>query len=198
MLSESAEGSIRLINQTLSLHRGNFLSITQSRNNTKRIGSRFDNDELQILRQATLVRFLSVSESFASEALLHKMEQMMSSVDHPSGRKVWEDHYEQSTSSWERMRSTFNDLFEVPKSLWTDILDLTHARNAVAHGHGNLTWRQRRRNTRDLEVKLNRRSIEISDGRIVLSENSIDQAAQVCRDFISSLDAAADLQRVVI
>ena len=72
---------------------------------------------------------------------------------------------------------------------WKAVEQLAEARNAVAHGLGTLTRRQRRDETK-VKAQLSAVGIKLDEGRIVLSGTIIAAAASVCRDFIEQIDLA--------
>lgn len=191
VLSEQGDISWQLINQTHSLYQEWITRDLVALDSERRIASPNGMDSAQIQRQATLVRFLSITEAFATDLLYRRIESVMGEIDHPAGRIIWEDRYDQAISNWSSLREVFNGWFGVDKKLWTDLLELTEARNAVAHGHGRLTWKQRRKSAEALELKLRRRSIVVRNDLIILSDESLREAARTCREFIEQLDKSA-------
>ncbi|MGE2772573.1 hypothetical protein ACQGAO_30570 [Rhodococcus sp. 1.20] len=189
-VSVDAEESSRMINDTLSAHRESIDSISGRGGRRRRLPAT-GVDRQQIQRQATLVRLLSITESFCTERLLTEIESMMSATasDHVAVQKIWDDSHGRAIATWDALHKAYHAWLDVPKKTWTQLLDLTNARNAVAHGHGQLTWKQQRGDLKVLEEKLNNHEITLDGTRLILSEASISHAAALCRTFIIELDA---------
>lgn len=187
-LSLDAEQSCTLINETLGAHEDTIASITSRRASRRRFPSPTGSDRAQIQRQATLVRFLSITESFSSERLLAEMDTVMSTLGHEGALKMWEGAHKAAIQNWANQKDAYNKWLGVPSGSWTKIIELTNARNAVAHGSGQLTWMQQRGQLDELKVKLGRHLIALDGIRIVLTEDSIKHAAQTCIEFITTID----------
>lgn len=190
ILSLDAEQSCTLINETLSAHDDAIDAITTHTVRRRRLPQAAGTNRAQIQRQATLIRFLSITESFSTERLLAEMNTIMSTVGHPGAHKMREGAHDNAIRSWSAMQTAYHSWLGIPKGTWTTIIELTNARNAVAHGSGQLTWLQQRDNRAKLEEKLYRHLITLDDNRIILTEKSIDKAAKTCVAFIKNLDAA--------
>lgn len=191
--SLDAEQSIRLLNETLAGHVEAMTAIAASGMRPRRFAASNKPDREQIQRQATLVRFLSITESFGTERLHAEMNKIISSLHHDGARKMWLDAHKAAILGWEKQKAAYADWLQVPESKWTGLLVLTQARNAAAHGSGQLTWLQQQKSPKSLNaLKINLRNqlIEVTGNRIVLSEETIERAATTCAKFIHSIDAA--------
>lgn len=190
VLSEDAENSCRLINQTLAVHREVAITLSMSPPVTSRLFTG-DPDSIQLQRQASLVRLLSITEAFCSERLLDEMNGIVESVSHEGVSNIWNTAYDSAIGKWESQKEAFKNWLGVPAHLWKDVLELAKARNAVAHRYGHLTQLQRRASpTRKMTLvdALRRQKIEVVGESIVLSEESVAQAAFTCRKFIVAVD----------
>lgn len=93
-----------------------------------------------------------------------------------------------SANTWEERKSSFSNYHKIPLtdcSRWADIDGLIVIRNAVAHGLGRLTDRQR--NSKSIN-KLKSIDVNVIDGMVVLNRNTLVRCHKSCREFISSLD----------
>lgn len=188
-LSTDAEVSRNLINDSLSAHRESIDAITRHGGRPRRFpATRVD--RLQIQRQATLIRFLSITESFCTARLLTEIASLIPDAvsDHAAVQAMWGDSHDRATGSWNGIKDAYYSWLAVPQKTWTQLLELTYARNAVAHGHGHLTFKQRRGNLTALKDKLERHKITVDGTRLVLTEEAIAHVAEFCRAFILELD----------
>ncbi|WP_206492523.1 hypothetical protein [Rhodococcus sp. KRD162] len=188
-VSKDAEVSRNLINDTLAAHQESIDAITAHGSRPRRLpATRVD--RVQIQRQATLIRFLSITESFCTARLLTEIASLIPNTvsDHAAVQAMWDDSHDRATGSWNGIRDAYYSWLAVPRKTWTQLLDLTNARNAVAHGHGHLTWKQQRGNRTELEDKLSKHKITVAGTRLVLTEETIAHVAQFCRGFILELD----------
>ncbi|SDD26364.1 hypothetical protein [Rhodococcus tukisamuensis] len=192
LLSLDAENSQRLINQTLAAHREMIDALSLSDSRARRLAAVNVADREQLQRQATLVRFLSITESFCTERLLIEMEKAMAATSHPGAQVMWEDSHDRAIGTWDSLKQTYKSWLGVDPKLWETLLILAKARNAVAHGYGQLTWKQQRdpNKRRTMEGNFRKFGITMDGTRVVLAEKSIDDSADVCHTFIRSLDEA--------
>lgn len=189
VLSADAENSRELIQRTLSAHREVMLALARPGAARRRLPSRgVDREQLQ--RQATLVRLLSITEAFCTERLFAEMDGTVNPTGHAVVTGIWNAAFDGATGSWHGQKEAFKTWLNVDRGLWTQVMDLTEARNAVAHGYGQLTHRQRRKQRSELETKLRAHAIALNGDFILLTEESITNAADTCRTFIKALDDA--------
>lgn len=186
LLSADAEKSCQLINRTLASHREVIVALSSRPLPPRRLPkAAVDREQLQ--RQATLVRLLSITEAFCTERLLAELDGVVNPAGHAAVTKIWTKAFDAATGTWNGQRDAFKDWLGVDRGRWTQVIELTWARNAVAHGYGELTQRQRRERG-VLEAKLAAHDIVLNGDLIVLSENSISKAADTCRTFIKKVD----------
>lgn len=190
--SIDAEQSCRLLNETLGGHVDAITAIAASGVRPRRFAAPNKPDREQIQRQATLIRFLSITESFGTERLHAEMNKVISPLNHDGARKMWLDAHKTAILGWEKQKGAYADWLKVPESMWTELLVLTQARNAAAHGSGQLTWLQQQKspkNLNTLKVNLKKQLIDVTGNQIVLSEEAIERAAATCTEFIKRIDA---------
>ena len=183
-----AEEACELLFRTLAAHRDAVAGLTM------RVASRripvVGTDPEQLQCQATLVRLLSITESFCSERLLNELESAVDPDRHDVVAQIWNSAYDAATSTWEKQQVHYNKWLGVNLgAAWTPIKDIAATRNAVAHGHGFLTQRQRR-DRGDMKSKLTPHQITLDGDRIVLSDSALAGVTATCRKFIETLDLA--------
>ncbi len=186
VVSIEAEEASALLFRTLGAHR---TAVTALRPRpATRLPGTGGNDKEQIQCQATLVRLLSITESFASQLLSRKIDKVVARARSAAVDSVWDDAALRGTSSWREQQYSYRDWLGV-KVDWKTVERLAEARNAVAHGLGALTRRQLRNET-SVRLKLKRAGITLAGRRIVLSDAALAAAAAECRDLIHRIDLA--------
>ncbi|MFC8503806.1 hypothetical protein ACFUC1_15725 [Pedococcus sp. NPDC057267] len=186
VLSSRAEEATRLLFQTLGMHQQAILN-----HKTPRTGRRLavaGSDPLQVQRQATLLRLVSITESFCADRLIDHTEQAINPAADPVRTKVWEQAAIDATKTWEAQREAFKKWHSITPD-WLPLEGLSEARNAVAHGLGSLTRRQRRGRSATM-TKINRTGISVVNDRLLLEERDLTAAAKACREIIRQIDAA--------
>jgi hypothetical protein len=193
LLSLDAEQSCRLINETLAMHLDAIAAITTNGERPRRFPNPDKADREQLQRQATLIRLLAITESFSTERLHSEMDKIITPLGHNGARKMWMEAHQTAIMGWEKQKNAYRKWLEVPDSTWTELFVLTEARNAVAHGSGRLTWLQQQKHMTkpaSLPDRLRTQKITLVGNRILLTEQSIKQAAETCTTFIKELDAS--------
>lgn len=181
-----AENASALLFQTLGAHRTAVAALRPRP--FPRLGVLRANDVEQIQCQSTLVRLLSITESFASELLLREVDRVVARARSAAVDSLWDDAAVRGTNSWKEQQDSYRDWLGVSES-WTAVERLAEARNAVAHGLGTLTRRQLRKEA-SVRDKLKKAGISMTGIRIVLSDSTLASAASDCRDLIHRLDLA--------
>lgn len=186
-----AEEAAGLLFRTLAAHRATVASLGAEPRERRLPGPLEDREQIQC--QATLVRILSIAESFSGERLLEELQKIVERSSHKSINELWERAAVSATSTWEEQRNAYKGLLGVTldNSDWASVGRLAEARNAVAHGLGALTRRQLR-NRQSTVSKLQSCGIRLRDNRIVLNDQILFGAAQTCREFIWKLDNAIE------
>ncbi|MBF6100576.1 hypothetical protein IU510_21185 [Nocardia cyriacigeorgica] len=148
-------------------------------------------DRVQEQRQATLLRLLSITEAFAADLLAREVEKTFAGLSSAVLTAAVDDSLISATNTWREQSKAYSKWLNIKRSAvdWGPIERLAHARNAIAHGLGELTRRQRQSGTSIPDQLLNA-GITIENGRVVLTDQNLRDAAQTCRVFIESLDHA--------
>ena len=122
--SLAAESACELLGRTLGAHKVTTAALSKMTHDPRLASTRFPRDEMY--RHSTLVRMLSITESFYANRLLNEIESDIDADRHAVVRDVW------------------------------DLKGYIEARNAIAHGLGSLTRRQltNERATRDALVRV--------------------------------------------
>lgn len=95
------------------------------------------------------------------------------------------------SKNWGARQKLFTRLHNVKlkdQEDWPKVEALTHARNAIAHGLGQLTASQRQNN--ELPKKMGLVKIGISGGHLVISGDSLVSTFEACTGFVRSVDQA--------
>jgi hypothetical protein len=186
VITVEAEDASALLFQTLGAHR---IAVTALRPRpSPRLPSGAILDAEQIQCQSTLVRLLSITESFTSQLLLREIDQAAARAQSASIDTIWDDAAIRGTGTWHEQQSAYSNWLGV-KEDWKVVEQLAEARNAVAHGLGALTRRQLRHEA-SVRRKLKEAGITLTGIRIVLSDAALASAAADCRDLIRRIDVA--------
>lgn len=184
VLDARAESACRLINLTMGLHR-----TQMSRRGTVMPASRLigpDFDSFQVQRQGTLLRMLSITESFCVDRLLERAEIEVEPEGSSVRAQMWDRASTGAVSNWEGIRNSYKAWYDV-RPRWTDIDRLIEVRNAVAHGLGQLTRTQRLKLASTL-AKITSAGVRVDAELIILEEANLEHARVVCLDLIEDID----------
>jgi len=197
VLSLDAERSVRLLMTTLAQHRRQEAVLATSRRPWRGRLRMLTTSaaSAQVRRQATLVRLTSIVEAHVAEQLVQRFEPHAP----PPREAILDDVYvraeDNAIGSWPKMTDHYGRWFGIRMNQrtcpsWRRIEALTNARNAVAHGLGELTRRMARRDQEQLRRDFATLDIEMVGGAIVLSERTLRSAAAAGREFVGWLDEA--------
>jgi hypothetical protein len=184
-----AETATGLLFRTLGLYKVTALAL-RTTTNTRRL-PRLREPPQQVQAQATLVRLLSITESFTSGTLVRHTEPLFLPAGHPVIKAVYGDAEEKAVFQWENMRNAYRNWLGVQwdESLWKPVKVLTDARNAIAHGLGSLTRRQTRRSGgAAIRTSLMAAGVTLDGDKLVLDDAFLSKAAKTCRNFIQDVD----------
>jgi len=191
IVSHEAEAASALLFRTLGAHR---TAITTSHTERPtRLRATTDGDPLQDRRQATLVRLLSITESFAADLLSREIDKAANEANNASISRIAEDAVNQAIGTWAGQKKSYKEWLGISES-WTKVEQLAEARNAVAHGLGKLTRRQLK-NESGTTSQLRAVGIAVNNQAILLTEDNLQSAALICRDFIERIDLAVQSRR---
>jgi hypothetical protein len=190
VLSQRAEDAIALLFRTLAAHRANMAGLKAHDRRSRFPKSFFDREQLQC--QATLLRIISVTESFCAERLLNEVEPVVDPSRHKSVSAIWERAAIGATNSWSDQKLALRDWLGIrlETSDWRPVEQLVEARNAIAHGLGTLTRRQLR-NQEAVRLALADAGIALnSHNEVVLTDQALKRSVESCRHLISAYDVA--------
>lgn len=184
VVSQEAEDSCRLINQTLATHEISASALASSRI-APRIRGGFDGGQVQ--RQATLLRLVSIAEAFVTETL-RAIAEPWAVGDESQVQIAWTAQLDKELSGWADFPNTYQKRLTIKNidAEWNRMHGYTDARNTIAHGLGKLTPRQRNQGTLN---KLAAVGITPTvDHHIEVDEHVVVATALACRQFIEHLD----------
>lgn len=151
---------------------------------------------VQIRRQASLVRITSIIEAHVADQLVRRFEPHAP----PPRKAILDDVYvraeDNAIGSWPKMTEHYGRWFSINMKkcpAWRRIEALTNARNAVAHGLGELTRRMARKDKTQLRRDFATLDVSMAGSAIVLSEKSLHSAATAGRELIEWLDDELEL-----
>lgn len=185
VLSERAEASVDLIFQTLGGHKTTMAAMPGTMP-SGRLASSPNLEMKQIQRQATLLRLVSITESFCASRLLSRSEESLPRDGGPLLSIIWEEAALDATRTWESQKEAFKKWLGA-KPNWANLDGLAEARNAIAHGLGTLTRRQVKSHQSTM-TKLSRTGISVTNDRLTLTEDDLSRAAVMCRELIAEVD----------
>ena len=134
-----AEGAIALLRQTLAQHKT--LAARIPLDNPRRRLAAPRRDRVQVQRQATFIRLISITESFCAVRLTEYVENVVDITAHSISSLIWETAAIDATGSWSRQKDAYKKWLGLSPN-WKNVEGFIEARNAVAHGLGTLTRRQ--------------------------------------------------------
>ena len=145
-------------------------------------------------RYLVLPHIVAIAEEFSRRLLRTKTE-----VQVPQDRlvlqKLWLKAEDQAEGRWDEHLKAWKDWHRIPlasESIYTNLRPFIEARNAIMHGLGELTRRQRRRGEeKTLRGELKHVGIDVIGTRLVVHDKAVARCAGVCRAFVETLDRRA-------
>jgi hypothetical protein len=141
--------------------------------------------------QSTLLRLTSIVESYVVGQLVVRSEIHAPEPRSPILDDIYVSAEDRAIGSWPQITVSYKQWLGIKLNGspdWTHIQALNNARNAVAHGLGNLTRRQARKNSNQLKQSLQQVGVSVDGTRIVISESAIMNGAKTSRAFIYWVD----------
>jgi hypothetical protein len=143
--------------------------------------------------QATLFRIISIVEAYAVQELVVRFEPHA-----PSPRSgILDDVYvaaeDRAIGSWPGLRDHYRRWFDIRFTTFPSarrVQAMIDARHAIAHGVGELTRRQARKNQDQLVRELRTIGVGVVGQRIQVSKDSVSRCVQVAITFVLWLDEA--------
>jgi hypothetical protein len=175
VVTAEAEEASALLFYTLGAHRTAMAALRPLR--PPRLPSGRIPDTEQIQCQSTLVRLLSITESFASQLLVQEIDRYAARAQSVAIDRIWDDAAIRGTNTWNEQKESYAKWLGVTVD-WKVVERLAEARNAIAHGLGTLTRRQLRKEA-SVRSKLREAGIALNGIRIILSDAALSSAASV-------------------
>jgi len=105
-------------------------------------------------------------------------------------RRLVENAELRASTTWQERRDAFSGYHNIrlgELARWSELDAGIEVRNAIAHGLGELTPLQRKGAA---ARKIGQIGVSLSDGRVLITDKSLQHCRDVCIAFIRSLDAA--------
>jgi hypothetical protein len=195
VLSPEAERAVRLLMATLAQHRRQeavlALGPAPALGRLRAVPS--GRGSVDVRRQATLMRLTSIVEAFVADSLVSRLEPHAPPPRTPVLDDVYLRAEDNAIATWPKMREHYGRWFNIKLSTtacasWRRIEAMTNARNAVAHGLGELTRRMARKGLAQLARDLATVDIVIVGHTLVISELALRSSASAGREFVGWLD----------
>lgn len=193
--SLAAEAAIRDLRATMAQHRRQEAILRASPRVVGRLGRLPPGGgSAEVRRQATLLRVSSIVEAFAARSLVQRLER------HALPPRTWvlEDIYgraeDNATGSWPKMTEHYGRWFRIRISQkscpsWRRIEAMTHTRNAIAHGLGDITPRLAKMGLAGLSTELATIEVNVTSTSVAVGERSLHACERAGAEFITWLDA---------
>ncbi len=187
VLSKEAEESTALLYRTLGAHRTVIAGLKPRP--ISRLHHSSGTDAEQIQCQSTLVRLLSITEAFAAELLLRETNVIAGRAGSTVVVTIADNAGMRATNTWTDQRTAYQKWFGISKAAvdWKVIETLADARNAVAHGLGTLTRRQKP-DEASIRKALAVLDIDLIGQKLVLSDAGLVAATKGCAELVRQLD----------
>ncbi|MGM1061370.1 hypothetical protein [Saccharothrix sp. Mg75] len=151
----------------------------------------FDHDQTKLA--STYLRYVGVVESYLDSLggqIWRETIKSHSSVI----RQLVTDMELRATSTWDERKSSLSRYHSIDIQSfgrWSEFDAAIDVRNAIAHGLGSLTMRQRNSKDRD---KIRAIGVSVVGDRIDLDWNALDRCYLLCRELILYVDAARPVE----
>lgn len=146
----------------------------------------------QIRAQSALMRFASIVEAHTVQELVKHVQPHIPNPMSSILQDIYINAEDRAITSWPNMIEAYRQWFDVRINKWDEwkkMDAIQDARNAVAHGVGELTRRQARKNPAALVSSLKLIGVAVINGaRLEFSDSGIREVANVSRRFVGWLD----------
>ncbi|HEX8003690.1 MAG TPA: hypothetical protein VF519_13450 [Mycobacteriales bacterium] len=170
------------------------LATTPSIRGRLRGGSDYASPE-QVRAQATLLRLVSITEAYASMELVRCLEHDTPKPRSPLIESIVIGAEDRALSTWHSLADHYKDWLGIGlrnSPVWKPFNAAVNARNAAAHGLGELTRRQARKNSTQLVADLKALDITVQNGRMTISRPALRNVVTACREVIRWIDIELD------
>lgn len=141
----------------------------------------------EVRAQSHYLRMISIVEAYIDTLSGQLFDAKTASLDE-FYKKLADDAGTKASSGWGDRKDGFKRFHGIALGLrdgW-DVIDASiQVRNAVAHGLGGLTTRQRNAVTR---AKIAKAGVSVSDNRILISQEALNKCFEACVAFILDVD----------
>ena len=187
-----AEIAMNRINQTLAIHMREKRGMLESwRGRLRGTAGVVRTDPSRYL---VLPHIVAIAEEFSRRLLITKTEVQVPQ-NRPVLKKLWLKAEDQAEGRWEEHLRAWKDWHQIPlasESTYTNLRPFIEARNAIMHGLGELTRRQRRGNQEaTLRGELKHVGIDVIGTRLVVHDKAVARCAGACKTFVEQLDLRA-------
>ena len=192
--SVACEAALKRINLTLAQHRRAQATLAATNPISGRLSVLPAGTTSTLIRtEGTLVRILSVAEAFCFGQLASRMEAQAPPPRSKLVDTLYLDAEQRATSSWNAAQGAFNQWANVnlhdQKNTWQEFLSITEARNAIIHGLGNFTGRQRRAaNFSDHRTRLATLGYVVTTRSVRVTSPALDASAATTREVLNWVD----------
>lgn len=187
--TQDAENAMNRINQTLALHIHDRRALPQPwRGRLRGTPGVVRTDASRYL---VLPHLVAVAEEFSRRLLVGITEPQV-----PQDRQVlkllWARAEDQAEGSWPEHLKAWKEWHRVPlaeEGIYQDLRPFVDARNAIMHGAGELTRKQRRGNQEaSLRGAWKNIGIDLLGTRLIVHDKAVTKCADACKAFVKNLD----------
>lgn len=190
--SVEADSTIRLLMATVAQHRRQELLLRTMSFPLGRIRAlATDSRSSQVRAQGTLLRLVSVVEAFLVSSLVVRLERHAPRPRSKVMEAIYVDAEDSAIASWAKLKIAYNRFLDINlagSGYWGDISATNDARNAIAHGVGELTRRQTRKNLADLVRALASVGVSVDGSAIVVTNEAVYRYGKTAREFVLWVD----------
>jgi len=144
-------------------------------------------DSGSVKRQGCFLRMISIVEAYVDIVTSGLFRNRTYGADELVRRLVKNAELRASTT-WQERKAALNDYHQIRVSefaQWSALDAGIEVRNAIAHGLGYLTPRQRESRA---AAKISQIGIQVSNGNVVVSDENLRRCRDLCIEFIRYLD----------
>lgn len=194
VLSLGAELAVSRINQTLALNTRREAEPNEPwRGRLHGTSGVVRSDPAKYL---VLPHIVAIAEEFSRRLLIEKTEPFVPQT-RPVMEELWARAVDHAEGRWESHLQAWKDWHQIAlasQPAYSGLRPFIEARNAIMHGLGELTRRQRRGNqAASLRGELRSVGIEVIGIRLVVREKAVFQCAVASTRFIRDVDEQAQL-----
>jgi hypothetical protein len=142
----------------------------------------------QIAEQGAVLRIVSITEAYLDTLSLQEVTRSVPAS--PMTTKLLSTFETSTTTTWRAREQSFKSHHGIDLSKcarWSDLQAAIDVRNSIAHALGRVTAFLRRNNK--LAIKVGAIDVTVSDGRMLLSDTTVDMVAALCVEFIYDVDS---------